>query len=155
MKTQQLALIKKDIRSITSNKQVLMVMLMVPLALTIVLPSILVYVTVLVPESASDFQRLLDMLPVPAGEYDQKQMILGLMLNKILPAFFSADSGYGIVCYGGKLLCGRKGKAHIGNPALFAAFLKAAVSSQNTGWILSWYDGFIYLVCCNDACIRN
>ena len=65
-----------------------MVMLMVPLALTIVLPSILVSVTVLVPESASDFQRLLDMLPVPAGEYDQKQMILGLMLNKIMPAFF-------------------------------------------------------------------
>ena len=88
MNTQQLALIKKDIRSITSNKQVLIVMLMVPLALTIVLPSILVFVTVLVPESASDFQKLLDMLPVSAGEHDQKQVILWLMLNKIMPAFF-------------------------------------------------------------------
>lgn len=65
-----------------------MVMLMVPLALTIVLPSIFVFVTVLVPESASDFQKLLDMLPVPAGEYNQQQMILGLVLNKIMPAFF-------------------------------------------------------------------
>ena len=88
MNTQQLALIKKDIRSITSNKQVLIVMLMVPLALTIVLPSILVFVTVLVPESASDFQKLLDMLPVSAGEHDQKQVILWLMLNRIMPAFF-------------------------------------------------------------------
>ena len=67
MNIKQLALIKKDIRSITSNKQVLMVMLMVPLALTIVLPSIIVFVTVLVPESTSDFQKLLSMLPVAAG----------------------------------------------------------------------------------------
>ena len=67
MNAQQLALIKKDFRSITSNKQVFMVMLMVPLALTIVLPSIIVFVTVLVPESASDYQKLLAMLPVPAG----------------------------------------------------------------------------------------
>ena len=65
-----------------------MVMLMVPLALTIVLPSIIVFVTVLVPESASDFQKLLDMLPVPAVEHNQQQMILGLVLNKIMPAFF-------------------------------------------------------------------
>ncbi|MDD7739629.1 MAG: ABC transporter permease [Lachnospiraceae bacterium] len=88
MNVRQLALIKKDIQSITSNKQVFMVMLMVPLALTIVLPSIFVFVTVLVPESASDFQKLLDMLPVPAGEHNQQQMILGLVLNKIMPAFF-------------------------------------------------------------------
>lgn len=88
MNAQQLALIKKDIRSIISNKQVLMVMLMVPLALTIVLPSILVFVTVLVPESTSDFQKLLEMLPISAGEHDQEQMILWLMLNKVMPAFF-------------------------------------------------------------------
>ena len=88
MNAQQLALIKKDIRSITSNKQVLMVMLMVPLALTIVLPSIFLFVTVLVPDSASDFQKLLDMLPVTAGEHNQEQMILGIVLNKIMPAFF-------------------------------------------------------------------
>ena len=88
MNEKQLALIKKDIRSITSNKQVLMVMLMVPLALTIILPSMMVFVTLLVPESTSDFQKLLNMLPVPAGEHDQEQLILGLLLNKIMPAFF-------------------------------------------------------------------
>ena len=65
-----------------------MVMLMVPLALAIVLPSMIVFVTVLVPDSTSDFQKLLEMLPVPAGEYNQEQMILWLMLNKVMPAFF-------------------------------------------------------------------
>lgn len=88
MNVKQLALIKKDIRSITSNKQVFMVMLMLPLALTIVLPSIIVFVTVLVPEATSDFQKLLDMLPVTAGKQNQEQMILWLVLNKIMPAFF-------------------------------------------------------------------
>lgn len=80
MNIQQIALIKKDIRSITSNKQVLMVMLIVPLALTIVLPSIFVFVTLLAPESTSDFQKLLEMLPVSAGGQNQEQMILWLML---------------------------------------------------------------------------
>lgn len=88
MNKRQLALIKKDIRSITSNKQAFMVILIVPLALTIVLPSILVIVTALVPDSASDFQALLDMLPITAQEGDQVQIILGLVLNKIMPVFF-------------------------------------------------------------------
>ena len=88
MNTKQLALIKKDIRGITSNKQVFMVMLIVPLALTIVLPSILVFVTALVPEATSDFQALLNMLPITEQEGNQEQMILGLVLNKIMPAFF-------------------------------------------------------------------
>ena len=43
MNRMQLALMKKDIRGITSNKQVFSVMLMVPLALTIILPKTLVY----------------------------------------------------------------------------------------------------------------
>lgn len=88
MDKRQLALIKKDIQSITSNKQIVMVMLIVPLALTIVLPSIFVFVTTLVPDAASDFQALLDMLPIPAQEQSQEQMILGLILNQIMPVLF-------------------------------------------------------------------
>lgn len=88
MNIKQLAIIKKDIRSITSNKQVFLVIMLVPLVLTIVLPSILVFVITMVPEAASDFQKLLDMLPVTAQAADQEKLILGLMLNKIMPAFF-------------------------------------------------------------------
>ncbi len=88
MNTKQLALIKKDIRGITSNKQVFMVMLIVPLALTIVLPSILVFVTALVPEATSDFQALLNMLLITEQRGNQEQLILRLVLNKIMPAFF-------------------------------------------------------------------
>lgn len=88
MNTKQLAIIKKDIQSVTSNKQVFMVIMLVPLALTIVLPSILVFVITMVPDAASDFQKLLDMLPLTAQIENQEKMILGLMLNKIMPVFF-------------------------------------------------------------------
>lgn len=87
MNAQQLALVKKDIRSVTANKRVLTAMLVVPIMLTIVLPSVFVLGAILSPESISDFQVLLDMLPATA-EGSEQQRILGLLLNKIMPIFF-------------------------------------------------------------------
>jgi len=88
MNVGQLALIKKDIRSITANKQVFTVLLIVPLVLTIVLPSIFVFVLTQAPDAASDFQKLLDKLPITNGEYSQQQIMLRLVLNYIMPPFF-------------------------------------------------------------------
>lgn len=87
MNAGQLAVIRKDVRGITSNKQVLMVMLVVPLVLTIVVPSALVLTAVLAPETVSELQTLLDMLPA-AGAASSQQAIFGLVLNNIMPAFF-------------------------------------------------------------------
>lgn len=84
----QFALIKKDMRSVTSNKQVFTVLLIVPIVLTIALPSIFVFVISFAPDAASDFQKLLDMLPAPNGEYSQQQQIFSLILNQIMPSFF-------------------------------------------------------------------
>lgn len=63
MNNGQFTLIKKDIRSITSNKQIFAVLLIVPLVLTVVLPSVFVLVLTQKPDAASDFQKLLDMPP--------------------------------------------------------------------------------------------
>lgn len=87
MNAKQLVLIKKDIRSMTANKRAMSVMLLVPIVLTIVLPSIFVIGGVLAPESIADFQVLLDMLPGTA-EGTEQQLFLGLLLNKIMPIFF-------------------------------------------------------------------
>lgn len=84
----QFALIKKEMRSVTSNKQVFAVLLIVPIVLTIALPSIFVFVISFAPDAASDFQKLLDMLPAPDGEYSQQQQIFSLILNQIMPSFF-------------------------------------------------------------------
>lgn len=88
MNVRQLAVTKKDIRGVTLNKQVFAVLLIVPLALTIVLPSIFVLVTAFAPDAASDFQKILDMLPTDNGARSQQQRIFGLILNNIMPVFF-------------------------------------------------------------------
>ena len=88
MNVGQFALIKKDMRSVTSNKQVFTVLLIVPIVLTIALPSIFVFVILFAPDAASDFQKLLDMLPAPNREYSQQQQIFSLILNQIMPSFF-------------------------------------------------------------------
>lgn len=88
MNVRKLAVTKKDIRSVTLNKQVFAVLLIVPLALTIVLPSIFVLVTAFAPDAASDFQKILDMLPADNGAHSQQQRIFGLILNNIMPVFF-------------------------------------------------------------------
>jgi ABC-type Na+ efflux pump permease subunit len=89
MNSKQMAVIKKDMRGITSNKQVFSVMLIVPLALTIILPSIFVFVFTLTPqESLSGMQAILDLLPVAKGGGDQTALILSFFLNKIMPIFF-------------------------------------------------------------------
>lgn len=88
MNVRQLAVTKKDIRGVTLNKQVFAVLLIVPLALTIVLPSIFVLVTAFAPDAASDFQKILDMLPADNVARSQQQRIFGLILNNIMPVFF-------------------------------------------------------------------
>lgn len=88
MNVRQLAVTKKDIRGVTLNKQVFAVLLIVPLALVIVLPSIFVLVTAFAPDAASDFQKILDMLPADNGARSQQQRIFGLILNNIMPVFF-------------------------------------------------------------------
>ena len=88
MKKTHLVLTKKDIYAIVSNKKTLMVLLMVPLAMTVVLPSIFVLVTLLAPGAAEDFDKLLAMLPVAVQGMSQNQMVVSLILNKIMPVFF-------------------------------------------------------------------
>ena len=84
-------------RSVTSNKQVFAVLLIVPIVLTIALPSIFVFVISFAPDAASDFQKLLDMLPAPNGEYSQQQQIFSLILNQIMPSFFLVSVGFFLV----------------------------------------------------------
>lgn len=84
----QWAIIKKDIRSITANKQVLTTILSVPLALTVILPSIFILITHFVPDSTDDFKKILDMFPIEKQAGDINQVIIGLFLNNIMPIFF-------------------------------------------------------------------
>lgn len=87
MRFGQVTLVKKDVRSVTSNKRLISVMLVVPLMLTVVLPSIFVVGTILQPDSADDFRVLLELLP-SGSALSEEQAILSLIVNQIMPVFF-------------------------------------------------------------------
>ena len=87
MNAQQKALIFKDVRTITANKRLLSTMLIVPIVLTIFIPSVFLFAAVLAPDASNDLQSLLELLPeMPKG--DPVNLMASLLLNKIMPVFF-------------------------------------------------------------------
>ena len=68
MKTTMYAIIKKDFRGLAANRRLFIALLIVPLILTIVLPSIFLITIHFIPDDP-DIMRLLDLLPeVPLWE---------------------------------------------------------------------------------------
>jgi ABC-type Na+ efflux pump permease subunit len=88
MNKQQLALMKKDIRGITSNKQLFSVLLIVPPVMAVVLPTIFLVVIAFTPLESGDFQELLKILPIDLQNGDLRAKLTGVILNKIVPLFF-------------------------------------------------------------------
>lgn len=81
------AIIKKDFRGIVSNRRFFTELLIVPLILTIVLPSISMAAIHFAPDDP-DVLKLLEMLPEGIGENSLEMTVSGLIFNYILPVFF-------------------------------------------------------------------
>lgn len=81
------AVIKKDLRGVAANRNMLLSILIVPLIMTVVLPSIFVFVIHMAPEDP-DMMKLLDLLPADARSGSLEQTLTGLILNYIMPIFF-------------------------------------------------------------------
>lgn len=85
----QRAIIKKDIRSITDNKRMFSVLLIVPLVMVVVLPAVFVLMITLTPLESNEFQELVVLLGnqnIPLD--DLRNQLLGLVFNSLLPMFF-------------------------------------------------------------------
>ena len=87
MKTAMTAIIKKDFRGVTDNKHLFASLLIVPLVLTIVLPSTFLVMIHFAPDDP-DIQRLLDLLPQSMQTKGLEQGLAELVLNFMLPVFF-------------------------------------------------------------------
>ena len=87
MKSAMLAIIKKDFRGVTTNKNLFTALLVVPLVLTIILPSVFVLLIHFAPDDP-DIQKLVDLLPQAAQGESFELTVVRLILNFILPAFF-------------------------------------------------------------------
>lgn len=88
MKNEMLAIIKKDIRGVTSNRRLFIPLLIVPLVLTIIIPSIFILVTHYVPEETKDFQKLLEQMQISGTNDNLEMVVIHLLLNYIMPMFF-------------------------------------------------------------------
>lgn len=84
----QTAIIKKDLRSVISNKRLLPVLIIVPLVITIVLPFIFILGINLDLEGMSDLQKILDLMPHGQQEDTLSRTLIALILNNIMPVFF-------------------------------------------------------------------
>lgn len=87
MKTAMYALIKKDFRGVASNRRLFSALLIVPLVLTIILPSIFLVTIHFVPDHP-DVANLLSLLPEAAGMESLELTLSSMILNYILPVFF-------------------------------------------------------------------
>lgn len=87
MKNAMYAIIKKDFRSVAANRRLFPALLIVPLVLTVILPSIFVFSVHFVPDDP-DIMKLLELIPQTARSENIELTLCGLILNYILPVFF-------------------------------------------------------------------
>ena len=81
------AIVKKDLRSITANRRFFASLMIVPLVLTIILPSIFVAAAHFAPDDP-DMVKLIGMLPAGNRAESAEMALAGLIFNYILPVFF-------------------------------------------------------------------
>lgn len=82
------AIVKKDIREITANKQLLFTIVIVPLVLTLVVPSIFLLTAHFAPEEADDMKELIKLMPETMQKMGMEQLMIRLLLDNVLPMFF-------------------------------------------------------------------
>ena len=64
----------------------------VPLVLTVFLPTVAVVTLHTAPEEAADFQKLLALLPVASEEAGMERQLLNLLLNYVLPDVYKRQA---------------------------------------------------------------
>ena len=81
------AIIKKDFRGVTANRKLFVSLLVVPLVLMIIFPTIFILAGHFAPNDP-DFQKALELLPANLRSGNLELALLGLLLHYILPVFF-------------------------------------------------------------------
>lgn len=88
MNRMQLAIIKKDLRGITANKNIFATLLIVPFVFSVFFPLLMILLMRYAPADSMDFQKMLALLPSAADAADPARELLTMLLNRILPIFF-------------------------------------------------------------------
>jgi len=90
----QIAIIKKDILSITANKRMLTVLITVPLVMTVVLPLLFILIILLLPVDSPDMLQLIQLLESSYPEINNlsnermQYALVDMIMNNVIPVFF-------------------------------------------------------------------
>ena len=87
MRTAMRAMIRKDFRGIAGNHRLFSTLFIVPLVLTVLVPSVFLLVIHFMPEEA-ELSKFLDMLPISARLETPEATLSHMILNYVLPVFF-------------------------------------------------------------------
>ncbi len=82
------AIVKKDMWEITANRQLLMTIVIVPLVLTLVVPSIFLLSAHFAPQEMEELQELMGMMPEKMQNVETEELMVRLLMNHMLPLFF-------------------------------------------------------------------
>ena len=86
--SKQAAIIKKDFKSIVSNKTMLASLIIVPFVFTVFVPFIFILAVHFAPEQLDDIEQVLEMLPESVKTGDTNHTILVFLINFVMPVFF-------------------------------------------------------------------
>jgi ABC-type Na+ efflux pump permease subunit len=84
----QVALIKKDLRSVTKNRNLIIMLLTIPLVMTFFIPSLFIIMVGVMPLDSPDLKELFALLPPDMLGPDMRASLIQLILNNIVPMFF-------------------------------------------------------------------
>jgi len=85
----QKAIIKKDFLSVVTNRQLLPAFIVVPIVFTVFLPTLFILINHFSPGDMAELQTLLDMMPANRQGEALNRVFLSLILNYIMPIFFT------------------------------------------------------------------
>lgn len=91
MKRNEKALIQKDIRKITSSKQIFLPMIIVPLITIVIMPAAMITAAYFLPNNTDmlkDFQMILKKLPIDSSNFTSGQLLIYIAVNYMFPSFF-------------------------------------------------------------------
>lgn len=88
MKQAMTSIIKKDLRRMVSTRRMFFTLLIVPLVLTVFVPSTFILIQHFVPQEQGDFQKLLELLPSAEQGSSLPESMARLLVNYLLPLFF-------------------------------------------------------------------
>lgn len=82
------AIVKKDMREITANRQLLLTIVIVPIVLTLVVPSVFLLTAHFAPEDVNGMEEVIKLMPESVQNAGMEEIMVSLLFNNILPVFF-------------------------------------------------------------------